>query len=171
MIRSGACFFTAITVLGLASCTEPASVRTAPSLTAQRTAPQVTQRLQPAATKPEVKASSQGKVTRMPLGNFFEAQQSGHALIFDVRPEFIYRLGHVPNAVSWPKGQFEAKLAIHEPEIIAARMAGRPVVLYCTDLACPDSRTMATRLAARGHSVSILEGGWDAWKTGDLPVE
>jgi rhodanese-related sulfurtransferase len=112
-----------------------------------------------------------GRVTRIMLGDLFQLQQENRALIFDVRPAFVYRLGHIPGAVNWPKASFKSQLAVHEPEIAAARAAGKPVVLYCVDLACPDARIVSSWLAERGHSVTILEGGWDAWKTGGLPAE
>jgi rhodanese-related sulfurtransferase len=112
-----------------------------------------------------------GRVTRIMLGDLFALQQTGEALIYDVRPAFIYRLGHIPGAVSWPKSSFDSQIAQRETEIRAAKAAKKPVVIYCTDLACPDARTVAYALADRGHSVTILEGGWDAWKAGDLPTE
>ena len=112
-----------------------------------------------------------GRVTRIPLGDLFHLQQENRALIFDVRPAFVYKLGHIPGAVNWPKTSFKSQLAVHEPQIAVARAAQKPVVLYCVDFACPDARTVASWLAERGHSVSVLEGGWDAWKTGDLPSE
>lgn len=58
-----------------------------------------------------------------------------------------------------------------ETEIRAAKAAGKPVVFYCTDAACPDARAMAERLAAKGHDVSILEGGFAMWKEAGLPTE
>jgi len=112
-----------------------------------------------------------GRVTRIPLGTFVEIQQSGKVLIFDVRPSFIYQLGHIPGAINWPRGRFESQLVLQESRIQQAAAAGKPVVLYCTDLACPDAREVATRLAARGHAVAVLEGGWDAWQIGGLPTE
>jgi rhodanese-related sulfurtransferase len=105
-----------------------------------------------------------GGVTRMPLGDLYQLVQSKAALIYDVRPAFAYALGRVPGAVNWPKSKFDEGLPQHEPRIRAANEANTPVVIYCTDLACPDAVTMATALAARGHSVSVLQGGYEAWK-------
>ncbi len=112
-----------------------------------------------------------GRVTRIMLGDLFKLQQENRALIFDVRPSFVYQLGHIPGAVNWPKPSFNAQLAANEARITAARAARKPVVVYCVDFACPDARTVATWLSERGHSVAVLEGGWDAWKTGGLPTE
>jgi len=112
-----------------------------------------------------------GKVTRIPLDRLFTLQQSKAALIYDVRPGFSFGFGHIPGAISWPKGRFADELAAREMEIRAAIAARRPVVFYCTDSACPDSNTIASRLAARGFPVCILDGGFAAWKTAELPTE
>ena len=120
--------------------------------------------------KPAARAGSlPGRVTRIALGDLFALQQSGEVLIYDVRPAFFHSLGHVPGSVNWPKSAFERQLTAREAEIRAAAGAGRPVVLYCTDLACPDARDVATWLAERGHDTRVLEGGWEAWKAGGLP--
>jgi rhodanese-related sulfurtransferase len=136
-----------------------------------RTAPVVNQRAELPSSVLAESPADRGRVTRIPLGTFFEIQQSAKVLIFDVRPSFIYNLGHIPGAVNWPRGRFESQLALHETQIQQAAVSGMPVVLYCTDLACPDAREVATRLAARGHSIAVLEGGWEAWKAGGLPTE
>ena len=120
---------------------------------------------------PPAPTPAPGKVTRIQLDTFFPLQQAGAALIYDVRPGFSFRRGHIPHAISWPKGQFTTQLAAREAEIRAARAARRPIIVYCTDLACPDSNKIATRLAARGHSVSILDGGYAAWTSAELPCE
>lgn len=116
-------------------------------------------------------AVAPGRVTRIMLGDFFARQQSGDVLIYDVRPAFFHSMGSIPGSINWPKSAYQNQLSRRESEIRDAAAAGWPVVLYCTDLACPDARDIATRLAARGHSVSVLEGGWEAWKAGGLPLE
>jgi rhodanese-related sulfurtransferase len=156
-------------LLAVASCGTPAQVG---GNAAHR---QPASRIRPPEPKisanPAPVRSGTGKVTRIPLGDLFNLHQENRVLIFDVRPAFVYKLGHVPGAVNWPKASFNSQLAIHEPQIAAAKAEGKPVVLYCVDFACPDARAVATWLAERGHSISVLEGGWDAWKTGGLPSE
>ncbi len=155
--------------LGLASCADPQPTPFAP----ENQPAAVQARKKKAAPPPEPAPPEEprrGRVTRMPLGNLFQRQQAGTALIYDVRPAFVHAFGHIPGAISWPKADFEKNLAAREAEIRAAAEAGKPVVLYCTDLACPDAREVAERLAQRGHNVAVLEGGWDAWKAGDLPT-
>jgi rhodanese-related sulfurtransferase len=121
--------------------------------------------------KQEAPAVKPGVVSTMPMDRYFPLQQSGSALTIDVRPSFYFSLGHIPGAVSWPKSSYQSQLAVHEVTLQAAIKAGRPIVLYCTDRACPDSGTVAQRLAARGYSVAILEGGYADWKAAEMPTE
>ena len=110
-------------------------------------------------------AKKSGRVTRMTIGDLYQLSQNNAVLIYDARPKLIYSLGHIPDAISWPESQFEKDLAKHEPNISAASKANKPIVIYCTDLACPDATVVATSLAQRGYDVSILQGGYQAWKT------
>jgi rhodanese-related sulfurtransferase len=173
MIRCGVAFLLLLTAFGLVSCAVPVAPAQptvkAPAAAQPRSLPP--RRITAVATPPPQRPAGMGKLTRIALGDFFAKQQAGTALTFDVRPAFFYRLGHVPGAISWPKNQYEASLSGHLVEIDTATAAGKTVVLYCTDLACPDARTVGTRLAERGLSVTLLEGGWEAWKSGELPTE
>jgi len=112
-----------------------------------------------------------GTVSQIPLGTFFDKQQTGQVLIYDVRPAFHYSLGHIPSAINWPKNRFESGLPNQEPRLKAAIAAEKPIVLYCTDPACPDARTVAAELSLLGYDTAILAGGWEAWKLGELPIE
>jgi rhodanese-related sulfurtransferase len=105
-----------------------------------------------------------GQVTRMPLGDLYQLVQSNAAVIYDVRPAIFHKMGHIPGSISWPQAHFDRDLPTQEPRIRAALAQRTPVVIYCTDLACPDAVSVATRLAQRGHSVSVLQGGYEAWK-------
>jgi len=92
-------------------------------------------------------------------------------LIYDARPSFVAAFGKIPGAINWPRHDFDSQIASREPEIVAARKAGKIVVIYCTDAACPDARAVGEKLVARGHDVSILEGGFADWKTAGMPTE
>ena len=105
-----------------------------------------------------------GKLTSIPLGDLYQLVQKNAVLIYDVRPMLIYKLGHIPGAVSWPKDDFDRYYEKQAANIRAANASNTPVVVYCTDLACPDGLTVATALSKRGHSVSVLQGGYEAWK-------
>lgn len=122
-----------------------------------------------AAVKPA--APAQGRVSVIDMSALFTLQQNGRVLLYDVRPSFVHGFGHLAGAISWPRGSFDEDYARHEPEVRAALAADKNVVLYCTDAACPDSRAVAARLAEKGFSVSVLEGGYNAWKDAGMPVE
>jgi rhodanese-related sulfurtransferase len=111
-----------------------------------------------------VKSSGTGTVTRMSLGTLYQLTQGNAALIFDVRPTIFYKISHIPGAVSFPKDRFEKDINKHEPLIKDAVKKQIPVVIYCTDLACPDALAVADQISQRGHNVSVLQGGYEAWK-------
>jgi rhodanese-related sulfurtransferase len=112
-----------------------------------------------------VTSNKQGTITRMPLGTLYQLVQSKAALIFDVRPHIFYKLGHIPDAISFPKSNFDKDIAKNEALIENAIKKHIPVVIYCTDLACPDALIVATQLSERGYNTAVLQGGYEAWKT------
>ncbi len=150
--------------IALASCQDPTPDPAPPVLTTAPVKP-----LQP--PKPAAPLAKPGKLSAIDVTALFPRQQAGTVLIFDARPTFVAAFGKIAGAVSWPRGDFDARLSQSEAEIRAAKAAGKPVVFYCTDAACPDARAMAELLAAKGHDVSILEGGFAMWKEAGLPTE
>ena len=112
-----------------------------------------------------------GKISAIGIDAFFTRQQTGAALIYDARPNFVAGFGKIPGAINWPAARFEQDLPRHETEIRSAGSDGRLIVVYCTDSACPDARALAEKIAARGHDVCVFEGGYAEWKTAGLPVE
>ncbi len=159
MILLRYCLFTAAITLGISSCTPQAHEAERQKATAVVRKP-----------KP-VLMNGRGKVTSISLTELFTLQQSGKVLIYDARPGFFYALGHLPGAISLPKEEGDDGILKHEAEIKAAIAAKKPVVVYCTNLLCPDARTVANHLAGFGYSSSVLTGGWDSWKEADLPTE
>jgi rhodanese-related sulfurtransferase len=121
--------------------------------------------------KPPVAPVKAGKLTSIDLPTLFPRQQAGTVLLYDARPGFVAGFGKIPGAISWPRHDFDARLSQGEAEIRAAKAAGKPVVFYCTDAACPDARAVAEKLVARGHDVAILDGGFAEWKEAGLPTE
>lgn len=132
----------------------------------------------PTATTPPVPARqtpvarpTPGNVTAMDVDGFFARQQSGTALIYDARPNFVAGFGKIPGAVNWPAARFTQDFSRHESELNAARKEGRVVVIYCTDSDCPDARALAEKISSRGFDVSVFEGGFADWKAAGLPVD
>jgi len=146
-------------VLGLASCATPAHEAPAMKTTA------------PAAKPKAPRMNGRGKVTSISMTELFALQQSDNVLLYDARPGFFYNLGHLPGAISLPKSNCNEQITKREAEIKAAIAANKPIVVYCTNFACPDARTVAIHLADFGYSSSTLTGGWESWKEAGLPTE
>ena len=152
-------FLTAAIAFGLASCAQPARQAAAPETPV-------------AAEKKPVRMNGRGKITSISLTDLFALQQADQVLLYDARPGFFYSLGHLPGAISLPKSaDCDAQITRREAEIKAALAAKKTIVIYCTNLACPDARTVAIHLAGFGYSSSTLTGGWEAWKESGLPTE
>ena len=150
-------FLTLLSGVALASCTEPVSTPLPERSPLRPQAAPV--------------ASPRGRLTVIALEAFFARHQAGSVLVYDVRPSFVSAFGRIPGALPWPKGDFEKQWAQRKAEIREAEAAGKVVVLYCTDAACPDARAVAERLTERAHDVSILEGGYAAWKDAGMATE
>jgi rhodanese-related sulfurtransferase len=159
--------------LGLTSCAEPAREAPAVVKPVKEPAPQPTSRIvkpTPLPKKPSP-VKERGIVTSMSIEQFFPLQQSGGALIYDARPTLYYQLGHIPGAIHFPKSNCDALIVSRKAEIESAIAAKKPIVIYCTDLACPDARTVAMHLASNGYPSSTLTGGLEIWKNSGLPLE
>lgn len=146
--------------LAFAACSEPTIEKPIPPLDPSLAVEKPSAEPEPEPTSPP----KPGSITRMPLGNLYQLVQREAALIYDVRPTLYYKMGHVPGAISFPTKDFEKDFSKHEDSIRTANRNNTPVVLYCTDLACPDATNVATKLSQRGYDVSILQGGYEAWK-------
>lgn len=155
----------AVATVALASCVTPAQemVKSLPAPQAEK----------PVATPPKkpVRMNGRGKVSSISLTDCFTRQQNGEILLYDARPHFFYSLGRIPGAISLPKENVDANILKHEAEIKAALAGGKTIVVYCTNLLCPDARTVANHLASFGYSSSTLTGGWESWKDAGLPTE
>ena len=150
-------------LMGISSCVQPVHQH--------MTDPPAKTEKPPAAPPKPVRMNGRGKVTSISISDFFVLQQSGKVLIFDARPAFYYHLGHIPGAISLPKPDCDAEITKRESEIKAAIASKTPIVVYCTNLLCPDARTVAIHLADFGYSSSTLTGGWESWKEAGLPTE
>lgn len=151
------------TLMGISSCTQQAHSHMTDSSASEAKKPQLPRR--------PVLMNGRGKITSISIENFFKLQQSGDVLLFDARPGFFYALGHISGAISMPKADCDELITKREGEIKAAIAAKKPIVVYCTNLLCPDARAVADHLAGRGYSSSTLTGGWESWKEAGLPTE
>lgn len=168
MSVSRSAFFTVAFALGIVSCAPPGKEPSpAQPAVKKTTAPEKKE----GGKKRPVRMNGRGKVTSISIEELFTLQQSGNVLLYDARPAFFYGLGHIPGAISLPKNGVDDHIEKREAEIKAAVAANKPIVVYCTNLLCPDARTVAIHLASFGYSSSTLTGGWESWKDAGLPTE
>lgn len=165
MIGHPAYFLTVFAALAVAACTQP--VQQVPAATA---AVPAVKRVPKPKPKP-VRMNGRGKVSSISFSEFFPLHESGKVLLYDARPGFFYSLGHIPSAISLAKDGCDAQIVKREAEIKAAIAAKKTIVIYCTDLLCPDARAVATHLAGYGYSSAVLSGGWETWKDSGMPTE
>jgi rhodanese-related sulfurtransferase len=80
--------------------------------------------------------------------------EPGFSLI-DARSEEAYAAGHIPGAMRF------------DP----AALPADPVVVYCWGPGCNGATKLAHRLAAQGHAVKEMIGGFEYWAREGHPVE
>lgn len=93
------------------------------------------------------------------------AESAGSVVVLDVRSHGYYEK-------NTQRIHGSARL---EPNALSEQVAGLPkdkeIVLYCTCVREATSARVARELEDRGLKVSVLEGGFRAWKKAGLPVE
>jgi len=90
-------------------------------------------------------------------------------IVLDARPEIFHRLGHVPNALSLPRDDFENAYNRLGP-LLAHR--DQRLAVYCSGASCEDSELVRDTLHKLGYThVLIFKGGWDEWTEAGLPEE
>lgn len=112
-----------------------------------------------------------GKSSGMGMDDFFSLQQTGGALIYDVRVPYYYKIDHIPGAVNWPYNQYEEQVQSRDLEIQKALAEGKKVVFYCFNLGCPEGRNVVKKVSRRGYNISVLTMGIDSWRGAGLPME
>jgi rhodanese-related sulfurtransferase len=123
----------------------------------------------PTAQKPP--ALRRGDVSSIGFDEFFALHQQGKALVIDARPAYHYQLGHIPGALNLPKEAGESALESLQDHFKQAQAENRAIVVYCSGILCADARTVALRMARRGHDARIFSSGWNAWLDAGLPAE
>jgi len=103
----------------------------------------------------------------IPLARAKELFESKSALFIDTRHEFDYKNGHIRDAVN---------VALNEFDTHRVRLDKTPkdklLVVYCDGADCNSSIEMAIKLMELGFTnVTVFFGGWQEWKSADLPVE
>ena len=138
--------------VGLASCAKPAPQE--PVKTAA--APAVKEKPAPA------RRNARGKITSISMEDLFALHQTGQVLLLDARPSFFYSLGHIQGAISMPKRRQRRAHRQREEEIKTALAAKKTIVLYCTNVACPDARTVAANFPK--PATPAPSHGYESWR-------
>lgn len=82
--------------------------------------------------------------------------------IVDVRAAEDYAEGHVPGAVSLPKGRWNSFEGLRKDKMN---------ILYCYSQVCHLAAAAAVEFAGQGYPVMEMEGGFKAWKAHELEIE
>lgn len=91
------------------------------------------------------------------LGELLPAYRAGRITLVDGREPAEYRAGHIAGAV-----QLSSNPAL----------AGRIVVVYCSNAGCNNSAMVARQVKDAGAaSVRIYREGFKEWVAGGLPIE
>ncbi len=87
----------------------------------------------------------------------------GHVLLLDVRPALEYHAGHLPDAVSVPLDELQAR--------IDTLPRDRRIVTYCRGAYCLFADEAIAILRSHGFDAVRLDGGWPEWRAEGRPVE
>ncbi len=87
----------------------------------------------------------------------------GNVILLDVRPAEEYAAGHLPNALSMPVTELEARL----PEL----PQDKEIVAYCRGPYCVFADEAVALLHSNGYNACRLEQGLPDWRALGLPVE
>jgi rhodanese-related sulfurtransferase len=83
-------------------------------------------------------------------------------IVLDVRPEVEYRSGHIPDAVSIPVEDLEARLKDLPRD--------REIVAYCRGPYCLLSMEAVTMLRKHGYNARRLVDGFPEWRAHGHPT-
>jgi rhodanese-related sulfurtransferase/DNA-binding transcriptional ArsR family regulator len=87
----------------------------------------------------------------------------GDIILLDVRPAEEYTAGHLPDAISMPVTELEARLSELPQD--------KEIVAYCRGPYCVFADEAVTLLRSNGYSAHRLEQGLPDWRALGLPVE
>ncbi len=91
-----------------------------------------------------------------------EALRLDQVILLDVRPKEEYRAGHLPQALSLPLEELEARLAELPME--------KEIIAYCRGPYCVFADEAVAVLRAHGYQARRLEEGVPDWRKLGLPV-
>lgn len=84
-------------------------------------------------------------------------------LLLDVRPADEYEAGHIPNAISIPIEELEARLETLPKDV--------EIIAYCRASYCLFSDRAALLLREKGYKTRVYKEGMPEWRRQGLPIE
>ncbi len=105
----------------------------------------------------------------LPLGlmQVKELYDRHEATFVDARDDTSFATRHIKGAVSFPVGEFAARLS----RFRAQAAPTTALVVYCNGYDCHDSRELGTRLLENGYrTVYVFEGGVPEWRDAGYPT-
>jgi rhodanese-related sulfurtransferase len=87
--------------------------------------------------------------------DYIVQQNTGDAIVVDVRLPKDYAAGHVPGAINLPKGKWQNPKGLRKDATVYA---------YCYDQTCHLAVEAAVELTRQGYRVVEVEGGFDRWQ-------
>ncbi len=95
------------------------------------------------------------------------AYLNANVLLIDARSRELYREGHIPGALSYPLGEFQAL----RDEFLALFPSDKPIIIYCIGLDCHDSHDLLKMLENSGYTdLKVYSPGFDGWVARNRPV-
>ena len=88
--------------------------------------------------------------------------ESGNVTVVDVREAEDYQKGHVPGAISLPRGTWDNPRGLSKE---------KPNVVYCYFQQCHLATHACIAFAAKGYPVMELEGGFKTWAEHEMDIE
>ena len=127
-------------------------------------------------TGAQLAAEAKTKIQELTVEQLAALVKTTDPRVIDVREPAEFAAGHIPNAVSMPRGVLEMQLHSH-PAVAAEKdavlalteLAKQPLYLICRSGA--RSALAAESLHRMGfHEVYSIAGGMTAWQDAGLPV-
>jgi rhodanese-related sulfurtransferase len=88
--------------------------------------------------------------------------KSGEVIVVDVRETEDFEKGHIPGAISLPRGNWDNPRGLSKDH---------NNVVYCYTQQCHLAANACAAFASKGFPVMEMEGGFEAWKESELEVE
>jgi rhodanese-related sulfurtransferase len=82
--------------------------------------------------------------------------------VVDVRAAEDFQKGHIPGAINLPQDKWQDLKGLRKDQTN---------VLYCYSHVCHLAAKAAVEFAGKGFPVMEMDGGFEAWKKSELPIE